>query len=277
MPSTEITIQQGADWSSIPGGTRDGGIRIEVGFVDLSGNPAAIKATTPTPQMTITYTRTGEQKVSAQTMTVAGLGLGHASYSFFSTDWDVGRYYFKATAQLVADNSPVSLEGAFDMFAPSTDETVALRVRSRLKDLEPALYKLDLPIPKWNLNEIIYSLQDAIADINNSGPMNTSYALDNCPRIDLCVEYAYSKACQSQATLENANQMTLSDGSANLNIQRAPFYLQLAQNAFSNYQQQLKDWKKSLRPRLKGQGTALFPYQIRRAIGFLPNMKQVFG
>lgn len=276
MPFAEITIQQGVDWSTVPSGTRDGGIRLEVGFVDKNGLPTAIKSTSPIPQITITQARTGAAIVSAQSMSVAGLPVGHASYEFWSTDWEAGRYTMRATAQL-ADNTPVTLEAAFDLFAPTVEETIALRVRSRLKDLDPALYKLDLPIPKWNLEEIIYNLQDSITDLNNSGPMMTTYTLDNCPVLNLCVEYAYSKACMSQATLENANTMTLSDGSANLNISRAPFYLQLAQAAFSSYQQQLKDWKKSLRPRLKGQGTSLFPYQIRRAIGFLPNMKQVFG
>lgn len=276
MPFAEITIQQGVDWSTIPSGTRDGGIRLEVGFVDKNGLPTAIKATSPTPQITITQARTGAAIVSAATMVVSGLPTGHASYDFWSTDWEAGRYTIRATAQL-ADNTPVTLEAAFDLFAPTVEETVALRVRSRLKDLDPALYKLDLPIPKWNLEEITYNLQDAIMDLNNSGPMNTQYTLDNCPALQLCVEYAFSKACQSQAVLENFNTMTLSDGSANLNINRAAFFLQLSQNSFANYQQQLKDWKRSLRPRLKGQGTSLFPYQIRRAIGFLPNMKQVFG
>lgn len=273
MATQEFIVQNAFDWIPARIGSTNAPSRIEVGFIDQTSTPSALS--TP-PQLVIVRSQTGLQMASATMTPVIGM-TGRYYHELFLNDWEEGLYQFRASGTLPAAGPAVSVEGAFMVNAPTPDETLIHWVRSRLKDLDPELYKLDLPIPKWNPSEIARELFNGLLSLNNAGPIQTTYTLADCPRSDLLIDYAWARALQSAAVLENWNSFTMSDGSANLTINRVQALTQMADQALTRFKQDLADWKRSLRPRLIGQGTALFPFSIRRAIGFLPNMKQIFG
>jgi len=242
-----------------------------VGFVDQSGAPTVVTD----PTITITNSRTGAVVVTAEDMSGTGLPVGSYEYSLFLTDYEEGLYYIRAAA--VLGTIPVAIEGSFEVRAPTPDESLIYAVKSRLKDLEPILYELDLPVPKWNPSEIHRELMNALMALNFTGKMATSFNMGDCPRHDLLIDYAFGKVLQSAAILENWNTLRLTDGSANLTIDRVQMLTTMATDTLNRVRQDMESWKKSQRPRIIGQGSSYFPTYIRRAIGFLPNMTQIFG
>jgi hypothetical protein len=107
--------------------------------------------------------------------------------------------------------------------------------------------------------------------------MVTTFALETCPRPDLLIEYAFAQSLISMSILENFNTFSMGDGQASLTINRAAMLQSVGSDAMRRYRESLILWKRTLRPGLLGLGTGFFPFMIRRAIGFLPNMKHVFG
>ncbi len=266
-----LELQQGARAApvlSLPGNNL---FKIRVTFVDLNNAPTNLDAS---PTITITDGSDNTVRVSGAPMT-GPVSAGTYEYTADLTSWGDHLHQFACSGMMAG--TTVIIEGAFGVYAPTAEQMLIHMVRSRLFDIEPTLYSLDLPIPKVTDDQVYLELVSAIVAINNDGIYRTSYTLANCPRVDLLVQYAWAKLLQGFAVIENWNTFNMNDGSVSLNLNRAPVFQSLGTNAEESYRKTVETWKKSMRPRLKGQGTALFPLQIRRALSFLPNMKQVFG
>jgi hypothetical protein len=93
----------------------------------------------------------------------------------------------------------------------------------------------------------------------------------------LLVRLAFGYLLESKAVLEAANTLTRSDGAANLTIQRQSLYATLARGVLDDANRKVEAWKRSLVPKLLGQGTMQYPYQLRRAVSFLPGFKNIYG
>jgi hypothetical protein len=228
------------------------------------------------PTLVVVEARTGVQKISSAMTSGAGSGVYDLALNI--DGWNAGLYRFTASGTITGGTVPVRLEGAFNVFEPTVDQTLVYRVKSRLFDLDARLYKLDLPVPKWNDDMIYQELLSALTDFNGKPPaIAKNYSLSSVPRPDLIIQFAFAQSLLSASILENWNTYTMGDGSANLTINRATFLQGHGTAALQRYDTEATAFSRAWRPRVRGQGTALFPLQIRRAIGFLPNMKQVFG
>lgn len=244
---------------------------IRVQFLDSGGSVLTLDSN---PTLVITSARTETVKLSAVTMSGPD-GMGRYTYTLNINDWAEGMYRFVATGKVSGVDH--RLESAFNVYAPSRQQQIVFLVKNRLNDLEQQLYKLDLPVPKWSEDQILQEVENGLVELNVMPPMpdaNYTFATAPTPYI---VQYAFAQCLLSASILENWNTYTMSDGSANLNINRAQFLQSLGQQALKRFDDVAVAWKKSLRPGVRGMGSSSFPLGIRRAIGFLPNMKQVFG
>lgn len=272
--ATEIEVTTGACDSTLVDKTcTNSFFKVRTGFVNQSGGAVDLDAV---PNFTAVYSRTRQTQVASTPMTSTG-ATGVYEIILNLDDWAPGTYTFSAVGTIDAGATPVRVEGAFEVTEPTREQMLVQIVKSRLHDLDAQLYKLDLPIPKWSMDEIMYELRMGLSDLNSKPPMsNSRFDMRTAPPHFL-VQFAFAQVLLTESIMENANTFTLGDGSASLTINRAGFMKDLGQAALQRYDNEALAWKKSLRPRFKGQGSSLFPLQIRRAIGFLPNMKQVFG
>lgn len=274
MSVSEIEVTNACDAVQVKTACPNTFFSIRLMFRDQSQNPVTLDAL---PEITIVDARAGAYegtKVSAQPMTATGT-TGLYEYVVNLDDYREGLYTVSATGTI--GGLSTRAEAAFQVYAPTIEQMLIHRVKSRLHDLEEQLLKLDLPVPKWSEDAIFQELVNGLQDLNGKAPMFTNYDFRTCPRQDLLVLFAFAYSLLSGGILENWNTYTMSDGSANLTLNRAGFLRDVARDSLTRYDAEADKFKKALRPRIKGQGTALFPLQIRRAIGFLPNMKQVFG
>jgi hypothetical protein len=206
---------------------------------------------------------------------------GVYSYTVNANNWNAGFYRFVASGIILAGQPAAGvwayIEGQEKMIQTTSEMELVRKVRRRLKELDETLYRLDLPIRKWDDDEIYDTLLDALEEVNQTPPMLTNYNFDNCPVWYLLVQIAFTSLLESNARLEMDLTFTKSDGAANLTISRPSMYLQLASSMRSSYESKLEKFKRRLRPLLYGQGTARFPFHVRRVLGFLPNFKNIFG
>jgi len=246
-------------------------------FRDKDGNPVDVTS----PTLTITEAASGAVRVSAAAMDP---GTDHEtgiySYTLESDGWEPGLYYFDfAGTDETTAGGPYTL--AWRTTATIEDVSVELAwirfVRISLKDLDATFYKLDLPIRKWEDDELWLALQRALSALNTSGPLQTSFRLNNCPAFDLLITGARLKALEAAVTLEAWNTYSQSDGSASLTIQRAQLLKDIVDSGLAKWQAAVVSWKLSMPPFPIGQGSSVFPFNIRRALGFLPNMKNLFA
>jgi hypothetical protein len=170
------------------------------------------------------------------------------------------------------------VEGQIQVLERTLEMDMTLRVRRRLKDLNTRLYQIDLPVRKWQDDEILDVIFKAVGEINVTPPMATNYTLRTLPSgvEAYVIDMAYADCLESQAVFENANTLTMSDGSANLSLSRAQTYATIAASARTRVDQKLAKWKRSLVPKLYGQGTNQYPFHLRHMISYIPG-HEIFG
>lgn len=271
---TEITVNGQCAATLTSSTCTNSTFRVYIQFLDSQSGAALTLDSAPL--FSVVSARTEDTVLASTAMTGPDL-TGRYYILLTLNDYDPGLYRFVATGTSDSGVTPVRLEGSFNVYEPTLEQTLVFMVKNRLHDLEAELYKLDLPIPKWSEDAIYQELVMGLSDLSTKPPTpNSNLTFTTAPPHHL-VQFAFAQCLLSAAILENWNTYTMSDGSASLNLNRAQLLSSLGQTALQRYDQEAIKWKTSVRPRIKGQGTALFPLQIRRAIGFLPNMKQVFG
>jgi hypothetical protein len=241
-------------------------------FKGVSGEPVDVTS----PTVTIASLVDGVTRVSGAAMAaLTPPQTGTFEYVMDSVGWTPGLYQIDFTG--LDGTTTIAFSAKTYLQEVPVEEEFIRMVRSRLKDFEPTLYKLDLPLHKWSEDEIYLALLTTLNEINIAGPMQTAYTFTTVVPFSLLIVGAVISCLESAIILEAWNTYTHSDGSANITINRAGQLASLASTLRANWQKQLDTFKRSMRPTPIGQGTALFPFNIRRAIGFLPNMKNIFA
>jgi len=255
-------------------------------FRDSNNDPIDVNTVSGTPTL---FVYDSDKDPSDITRTVVSGDLNHVStgvygYSLNPRDLDVGYYsfLFQGELQSVVPYVSLAVDGAARVSQATFQQDLAYRVRVKLKDVNTKLYQLDLPIQMWTDEEILFALEEALGQINSTPPLRTNYSFaDIYNRAHgisfLLVRAAFGYLLESKAVLETANTMTRNDGAASLSIQRNTYYTQLANAVLADANRKIETWKKSLVPNLFGQGTMQYPYQLRRAVSFLPGFKNIFG
>lgn len=267
--------------------------RVYCNFTDINGNSVAVNTVsgTPTTPTLCVYdeskdpsdlTRTVVSGVITQVAPLVTPGL--YGYTLNPRDMDAGYYelIFQGELQSVVPYVTLVVKGAVRVSEATFEQDLMYRVRIKLKDVNTKLYQLDLPIEIWSDEDILYALQEALGQINVTPPMRTNYTYSDvygyqCGLDSLVVRAAFGYLLESKAVLEAANTLTRSDGAATLTIQRQNLYASLASSVLNDANRKIEMWKKSLVPSLLGQGTMQYPYQLRRAVSFLPGFKNIFG
>jgi len=221
--------------------------------------------------------------------TVVSGALNHVSeglygYTLKPTQLDEGYYklYFAGELQSTIPYVDLAVEGAVKVQSPSIQQDLLYRVRLKLKDVNTQLYRLDLPIQIWSDEEILEALQDSLDELNATPPMRTSWSFSALYSYGHGVRYyvvraALASLLESKAIFEVAITTNLSDGAASLTMQRGSLYTSLANSIRSDINTKMTAWKRSLVPGLRGQRVMKYPYQLRRAISFLPGFKNIFS
>lgn len=255
-------------------------------FRDSGNDPVDVNTVSGTPTI---HVYDSDKDPSDITRTVVSGALTHTStgiygYTLNPRDLDVGYYrvLFQGELQATVPYIPLAVEGAIKVSEATFQQDLCYRVRVKLKDVNVKLYQLDLPIQMWTDEEILYALNEALGQINSTPPMRTNYSYSDiytyAHGVDfLLVRAAFGYLLESKAVLETANTMTRNDGAASLTIARNTYYMQLAKAVLDDANRKIEMWKKSLVPNLFGQGTMQYPYQLRRAVSFLPGFKNIFG
>lgn len=254
-------------------------------FTDENGDEAEVNTVSGTPTLVVSDKSKdpGDIDVAIVSGALTHVSGGIYGYQLKPTDLDVGYYglEFRGVLQTVSPYATLAVDGGVQVAAGTYESDLVYRVRLKLKDVNTALYQIDLPVQIWPDEEILYALQEALGQINVTPPMRTSWAFTDVYSYghgvdSLLVLAAYGTLLQSKAVLEAANTMQRSDGAANLNIQRGQIYTSISTAVISDANRKIEGWKRSLVPSLYGQGTYQYPYQLRRVISFLPGFKNIF-
>lgn len=258
-------------------------------FTDANG--VAVDVNNVSGQPSIVVTDTGKDPsdstrivVSSALTAVGGGQTGYYGYQLKPRDLETGYYHILFTGDLQTVSPPVtlSIEGGVKVSAATVEDDLIFRIRLKLKDVNVRLYRIDLPIEIWTDEEILYALQEALGQMNATPPMRLNWSFSAVYSYGhgadaLLVRSAFAHLLESKAVLEAANTMTKSDGAANLTIQRSQIYSSIANNVMNDATRKIEGWKRSLVPGLYGQGTTQYPFQLRRAISFLPGFKNIFS
>ena len=255
-------------------------------FKDSNGAAVDVNTVSGTPCLVVTDQ--GKDPSDPNYTIVSGaldhVATGIYGYTLNPRSLDFGRYHlwFSGELQTVSPSVELGVEGAVQVRKASFVEDLMYRVRLRLKDVNARLYQLDLPVQIWTDEEVLAALDESLSEVNVCPPMRTNWSFSDVSSYGSGVDFlvtraAFANLLESKAVLEAANTMTRSDGAANLTIQRANIYSSMANAVRQDASRKIEAWKRSLVPRLMGQGTAQYPYQIRRAISFLPGFKNIFG
>jgi len=255
-------------------------------FKDSSGMPVNVNTASGVPYLVVTDQ--GKDPSDPDKTIVSGalnyVTTGIYGYTLNPRMLEFGRYHLRFSGELQTVSPAVELgvEGAVQVRKASFEEDMMYRVRLKLKDVNVKLYQLDLPVQVWTDEEILMALYEALSEVNVCPPMRTNWSFGDVSSYGSGVDFlvtraAFASLLESKAVLEAANTMTRSDGAANLTIQRSNIYSSMANSVRQDASRKIEAWKRSLVPKLMGQGTAQYPYQIRRAISFLPGFKNIFG
>lgn len=271
MSATTIDVSAALQSALILSAGVDSRFYLRAVFTDIDGNLTDLDSA---PTLTVTSAFDMVERLSGATMS-GPTTTGIYQYTLDIGTWPEALYKVVSSGQMAG--VAVRLQGAFNVYSPTAEQTLILRVRKRLFDIQPELYALDLPVPKVTDDQVYGELLNGLIAINEGGVYHTTHTFATCPRHDLLIQYAWAKILQGFAVAENWNQFSMNDGSVNLTINRAQLFQNMGQSAEDGFRRDVETWKKSLRPRMRGAGTPLYPFQVRRALSFLPNMQQVFG
>ena len=255
-------------------------IPVRVGFRDLDGN--YVNPVNPTGR----YLRDGKVvqgiQLLASTMAPDGtfplspVSTGIYSAAFMTTGMTPGLYVLETWGDIVWNTKTLTVRvgGTIELGEVSMLQYYITRLRIRLMDERPNLYRLDEPVPQWPAETLAACLMESLSHINNRGPRITYEAFETVGE-DLIVTGGMIYALESRARLESANAMQYTDGHS-LNIDRGPRYLAMAQQLRNGWDQTIESWKKATPPRPIGEKSQQLPFRIFRIIGLLPNYQSYF-
>lgn len=185
---------------------------------------------------------------------------------------------FQGKIPIGPNQHTLTVIGQFGIGEISRIDDYMNRIRLRLMDDFPEDYTLDEPVNQWRRVNVFACLKDGLSRFNATGPRRTAFTFDDFPDTydELLVTGGYIYALEARARLEKADQMSYSDG-ISLNIDRGPFYLQLATGMRTDWTRAVQDWKKATPPRPRGVRSVRVPFRINRVVGLLPNYQTYFS
>lgn len=238
------------------------------------------------PKVTITKNNGDYTLVDAADMTKVSGTTGKYSYTINFSDpaYTEGLYQVKFIG--VDGSTTLKVNGQIKIGPITAYQGIIRSVRFRLKDFKRRLdtttellqYKLDdNTIFKWTENELASFIDNALSDINGSGPTITNYDYTTLPGAlnGLLVTVSVVHALDAQAALEIANE--LDDADEKLKIKRSGPYMQLANALRGSAYQRIKDFKFANRARAISLGTTRLPFRVQRVLGLVPGYGNLFG
>lgn len=210
---------------------------------------------------------------------------GQYSFSFLTTSLKPGLYQVEfageTTEQRTATEAvphTVLVKGEFEIGQISRLHDILNRAQMGLMDDFPFEYRLDEPIHQFKKNQIFVYIKEALSRINSTGPKITGFTIDSFPagHDEFLVTGAKIWALWARARLEKANEMNYSDVHT-LNIDRGPFYKELADAWFRDWLEAIISFKKATPPTPIGLKSQRLPFRVNRVIGLLPNYQTFFS
>lgn len=125
------------------------------------------------------------------------------------------------------------------------------RLRSRILDeVKLNTLKGDLEFTDDHLEGFIY---EALADINEAPPRRTRFHLGNLPVTGLLLDGAMVFMLEARGLLHLRNQVSYSDAGFSVNLDdKSGHYAQWAGTLEARYRNDVKEFKRSLVPRMRG-------------------------
>ena len=155
-------------------------------------------------------------------------------------------------------------------------------LKIRLRDNNPALYRVDEQEEKWHEEELYSFLYYGLADFNGQAPFWTDYTFATLPLqlhgMVLLVAQIY--ALVSEATLQAANDFAYNDNGLTVTLSRSGKYMAIVGQLWNMYVQMVSRVKRYLGFSLTewvGVKTMRMPISCRRPLSMLPHLESIFG
>lgn len=155
-------------------------------------------------------------------------------------------------------------------------------LRIRLKDNDPARYRVDETEEKWHDEELYSFLFYALADVNGQPPFWTDYDFTTLPAqmhfIVLLAAQIF--ALIAEATLQAANDFSYNDNGLTVTLSRSGKYMAIAGQLWNMYSTMIFRIKRYLGFSLTswvGIKTQRMPISVRRPLSMLPHLESTFG
>lgn len=131
------------------------------------------------------------------------------------------------------------------------------RLRLRLADIDPDLNTLYERLE--HSDDVLEGyIIESLYDINEAEPRRRQFRLENFPKTALLLDRAVVFALNSQAILQVRNQVSYNDAGFSTNLNdKGPMYEQMRQIRMAEYKQDLKEFKRTLVPRMRGVGSPM--------------------
>lgn len=131
------------------------------------------------------------------------------------------------------------------------------RLRLRLADIDPDLNTLFGKLE--NSDEVLEGyIIEALYDINEAEPRRKTFRLERFPKTALLLDRAVVFALDSQSILQLRNQLSYNDAGFSTNLNdKAPMYMQIQAQKMQQYKMDLKEFKRTLVPRMRGVGSPM--------------------
>lgn len=131
------------------------------------------------------------------------------------------------------------------------------RLRLRLADIDPDLNTLYEKLE--NSDDVLEGyIIESLYDINEAEPRRKSFRLERFPKTALLLDRAVVFALDSQAILQLRNQLSYNDAGFSTNLNdKSPMYSQMAMQKMQQYKVDLKEFKRTLLPRMQGVGSPM--------------------
>lgn len=126
------------------------------------------------------------------------------------------------------------------------------RLRLRLADIDPDLNTLYEKLE--HSDDVLEGyIIESLYDINEAEPRRKQFRIERFPKTALLLDRAVVFALSSQAILQVRNQVSYNDAGFSTNLNdKGPMYEQMQQIRLAQYKQDLKEFKRTLVPRMKG-------------------------
>lgn len=136
-------------------------------------------------------------------------------------------------------------------------EILIKRFRNRILDVDPALNIITLDY-EFSDERIEGFIIEALYDINEAQPRRKKFRVDNFPVTGLLLDGAMVFMLKARGLLHLRNQVSYSDAGTSVNLDdKSGHYAQWAAQFEAQYREDLRQFKRSLVPRMVGVGSPM--------------------